>query len=346
MIRKRKLGRRVLTLLLSLAMLLPLPFMDSARASAEGQVFCGLQEHVHTEDCYGLILACGQEESAGHTHTDECYTEQQVLSCGLEEGEEHAHSDACYTTERVLACGQAESAGHTHTEACWARSETPTCGLQEHVHTLECYSDFSADVEDYDDWCLFSIRANLTGDWARDLLTVARMQVGYTESTRNYIVVNGFKQGYTRYGAWFGQPYDEWCAMFVSFCLNFAQIPKEAVPYDDGTTRMVKKLEERELYHTVESGYTPKPGDLVFFCQEYDEQRKPGHVGIVSEVTEDTITTIEGNYVPSVRYFEYAPDYELIVGYGEMPENPDQPERQIPTPQAWEQKRGITFTID
>ena len=267
-------------LLLSLAMLAPLPIMGSSRACAdEQQAFCGMPEHVHTGDCYGLILACGQEESAEHSHT----------------------------------------------EACYVPSETPTCGLTEHVHSLACYSDFTADVEDYDVWCLFSLLPGLTGDWAQDLVKVAEMQLGYVESTRNYIVVDGVKQGYTRYGAWFGQPYDEWCAMFVSFCLNFAQIPKEVMPYDDGTTRMVKKLEERELYRPADGEYTPKPGDLVFFCQSNDEQRRAGHVGIVYKVTGDTLTTIEGNFVPSVRSFEYPLDYELIIGYGEMPENPNKP---------------------
>lgn len=70
---------------------------------------CGLQEHIHTEDCYEEIelLACDEEELEGHTHTEECYTtieieaeteedQDQKLVCDLEE---HEHTEECYLEE-------------------------------------------------------------------------------------------------------------------------------------------------------------------------------------------------------------------------------------------------------
>jgi hypothetical protein len=31
-------------------------------------------------------------------------------------------------------------------------------------------------------------------------------------------------KGITRYGQWYGDAYGDWCAMFVSFCMNNAGI--------------------------------------------------------------------------------------------------------------------------
>ena len=132
----------------------------------ESTTTCGMAEHTHGEDCYETVLTCdleetstaeeqvlicGQEEGSGaHTHTEDCYAQEQVLACGLEESAEHTHTDACYITERILICGEGESqghvhtedcyetvAGHVHTEDCYAR--VLTCELPEHTHTEDCY---------------------------------------------------------------------------------------------------------------------------------------------------------------------------------------------------------------
>lgn len=130
-----------------------------------GEAYCGLEEHTHSEACYGQTIVCGQEEGAGaHTHTEECYTQVRTdelicgqeesaghvhteecytstLTCTLPEDENHTHTEECYTSE--LTCGQEEGAGaHTHTDECYATTSELTCGQEEsagHVHTEECY---------------------------------------------------------------------------------------------------------------------------------------------------------------------------------------------------------------
>ena len=60
-----------------------------------------------------------------------------------------------------------------------------------------------------------------TGDQRKDIVGVALTQVGYTESVRNFEVDDtGIRHGYTRYGDWYGVPYSDWSATFVSFCLH------------------------------------------------------------------------------------------------------------------------------
>ena len=60
---------------------------------------CGTQEHQHTDSCYEERLVCGQEESEGHTHTEDCYSVSYEPECGLEE---HSHSADCYDEEGNL----------------------------------------------------------------------------------------------------------------------------------------------------------------------------------------------------------------------------------------------------
>lgn len=85
--------------------------------------------------------------------------------------------------------------------------------------------------EDASVWKRSVSGAHLTGDWRKDLVAVAKTQLGYTESERDFIIdEDGSVQGYTRYGHWYGSAYGEWCAMFVSFCLHYAGIPEASVP--------------------------------------------------------------------------------------------------------------------
>ena len=73
---------------------------------------------------------------------------------------------------------------------------------------------------------------------------MAESQLGYAASTRNYIVDEaGGMHGYTRYGAWYGSPYGEWCAMFASFCLHYASVPEDSIPAQAGCIRWVEQLQ-------------------------------------------------------------------------------------------------------
>ncbi len=274
----------------------------------ETHLICGQEEsegtpavegHTHTDSCYSEDgdLICGQEESEsipaveGHTHTDACYetVTETYLVCGQEESESipavegHTHTDDCYEQQTVLVCGLEEgdsAGGHTHTEDCY--EEQLVCGKEEHTHTLACMSDDTADVETASVW-ESTLPDHLTGIWADDLILVARSQLGYTESTENYTVTeSGDKKGYTRYGAWYGDPYGDWCAMFVSFCLNYSGIGTDLMPRNSGCYAWTVDLSNWGMYAGA-SNYTPKVGDIVFF--DWTGDGRSNHVGIVEEVT-------------------------------------------------------------
>lgn len=341
--------------------------------TAEGTPHCGKEEHTHTEDCYEKKLICGKEEgegayhhtdecyreepvlvcttpeSDGHQHTDDCYTEEKVLTCtntdpdhvhndidgcytierkltcGKEEGEgAHHHTEECYETKRELICGQEENDGHKHTDDCYKKELV--CGKEEHKHILACYSDPNADVEDGNVWQRTVSSVTLTGNWGADLAAIAKTQSGYTESTANYAVAEDGQtiHGYTRYGAWANDPYrDNWSAQFADFCLSYAGVPTSAVPQNNDCNAW---------NYTIPDGYTPKTGDLLLL--DTDSNGSADHAGIVTSVSDSTLSAIVGDADKAVRNNTYNIGSETIKGYVSIPENPA---LATPTPEPTEE---------
>lgn len=353
--------------------------------STGNYLVCELEEgpgHIHTDACWEKVrgeLWC-TDNTGDHIHTDECYAWTTQLTCGMEEGEgAHTHGEECYEQERVLICGQEETAYIDEPEIIEESEEeilleeipdeeplptpTPTMNpgdgyvsyLQmERELSFAGESDPTADLEDELDWWLMFADMPLTGDWAEDLLRVAESQVGYTESELNYVAEDPrHPKGYTRYGAWFGIPYGDWCAMFVSFCLYYAEIPESVVPYNCHCNEWIRELRERGLYRNWDEGYDPKPGDFVFF--DFDMDEKAEHMGIIRDVDLEKgwIFTIEGNRYDYVEEFVLTMGDYSIIGYGVLPENPAYdpmnpgvvrqngeveipPETPAPTPPSWD----------
>lgn len=151
-------------------------------------------------------------------------------------------------------------------------------------------SDDTADVEDASYWETTIPDLSDCETWAEKLLAVAGSQLGYHESILNFRVDNdGNHKGYTRYGEWYGNPYGDWCAMFVSFCLKYAGIDQEAIPQNANCSDWVTNLKKMEIYEDADL-YVPEAGDIVFFDQS--DADRPNHVGIISEVTYGTKTVI------------------------------------------------------
>lgn len=303
---------------------------------------CGLKEHKHTADCYKKVLICGKEEtdgSEGHTHTDACYKEEKKLTCDKEEHthdadcydeegnlicdkEEHTHSKDCYTTEKKLICGKEESKpvkAHHHTDDCYKKKLV--CGLKEHTHTASCYSDESADIENKSDW--EATIPTLSGNWAEDVVSIAQSQLGYEESTANFKLADDgeTRKGYTRYGAWYGNKYGDWSAMFASFCLNYAEIPSKTVPVNSGSTAWITKLKQQKLYKAA-ANYNPTAGDLVFL--DTDSDGRADHVGIITKTKTASFTAVVGDSNDAVEENTYKRSSDAIIGYCALPENPKQ----------------------
>ena len=280
---------------------------------------CGMEEHTHSEACTATepekAVFCGKES---HTHGESCRDEQGELTCGMEE---HTHSEACTATEpeEAVFCGK-ES--HTHGESCRNEQGELTCTLEEHTHSLACYADPTADVETAEIWEQTFGDVTLTGDWRLDALAIARSQLGYAESTRNYAVAEDGQtpMGYTRYGAWKGDPYGDWNALFAAFCLHYGGA--ENIPTDKDCGSWAAALADAFL---PAQSHEAAPGELVFFDRDGDGTAD--WVAIVAEVTAGEegapsgITVIAGDVDNAVQQRSYALEDPTILGYyGSLPE--------------------------
>lgn len=295
--------------------------------------------HHHTADCYETVLVehkeltCGQEE---HTHDETCPVDPDTgdFLCGFEE---HTHTDDCFTTEteteeklvcgyeegQVLSDGTADEDGiaaledtntatsvaddssseavsepvlHHHTEACYKK--VLTCTIPEHTHTLACLADYSADVETDDDWEKYSV--GLSDNWNEALLAVAKEQLGYKESEKNFQTDEALGDiidvhHYTRYGAFYGNPYADWDVAFIAFCQHYAGIPKTEIPQRLGLEALRADMDTMGFAYLTEgeeAAYEAIPGDVVTYNKNGTADDET--IGIVETVGDDSLTVISG----------------------------------------------------
>ena len=291
--------------------------------------------HEHTDDCYQEVqeLTCLEEE---HTHTDDCFDpEDGSLICDLFE---HTHDDSCYTTTYELVCGLEEgelveevnpdydpvalfeepvaakpvvvdpvieTPVHHHTDACY--EEVLVCGLPEHHHTVNCLSDPMDDTQDEDEW-LDKTGTALTGMWNEDLLTVAQGQLGYEQSEKNFKLDTDDGETlryYTRYGQWYGNPYGEWDVMFLSYCLNYANIPQSAIPQRASTLALRSELRS--------TGYLLDPdSDIAAYEMDADMSvtgLQPGDIVFYNATTTETVAVADE---PQIEDLSPDADNELL----------------------------------
>lgn len=172
-------------------------------------------------------------------------------------------------------------------------------------------------------------------DYVTWLLDTARSELGYKESYN----------GYTKYGEWSGDPYAEWCAEFLGWCV--AQVDAEhsthllnrLYPKYSGSNtglnwflregRFVSRNGYVEGWGTqwyigeedrLRAGdYIPQPGDWVFYT--FDSLGDTAHVAMVEYCTRDekgnvTVHVIEGNLPDRVQRNTHTLNDWRVLGYG------------------------------
>lgn len=239
---------------------------------------CMEEEHVHDDDCFDPedgSLICDKFE---HTHDESCYTTEYELTCGLEEGElveqvveptQSAELAAMAVAEPVALepmVNTVEPIYHHHTDACY--EEVLTCPLPEHHHTVACLSDTSADLETPEEWQAANAEAVMTGNWAEDLVSVAKTQLGYEQSEKNFEIdpADGVTlRYYSRYGQSYGNPYGEWDVMFLSYCLKYAGIPQSAIPQEASVLALRSSMSDMDWLLDGEDGSAADVGDIVIY---------------------------------------------------------------------------------
>ena len=172
---------------------------------------------------------------------------------------------------------------------------------------------------------LLDAKSKLTGDHRYDVIMIALSQLGYHEGDRD-ADMDGWNLGgsnnYVEYNRLFckleGIWGYAWCAAFVSWCQFQAGIPAEIDCSEVSCPRMINEiLKPQDLYRTRESGYSPLPGDLIYF-KSATSNAISTHVGIVIGVRDGYVFTVEGNGGDVVARHKYALDDSYIVGYGAL----------------------------
>lgn len=249
--------------------------------------------------------------------------------CG---NQEHVHNEECQVTEWI--CVLEENEEHEHTEECFeVRTD---CGIEEHIHIESCYSDIQADLETEEVWKQSFSEIDKEVTTSQYLTMLAQSQIGNGESERNFEVGDdGVRRGITRYGQWYGNPYGDWSAMFVSFCLYYADVTE--VPFNVGAESMRLQWEEQQLFKTA-AEYAPKVGNLVFLHKEMVDEKAQNianAVAIIKDVNETTMQVIAGDIDGVVAEVTYKVNSAEILGYGIVPEvseyavKVEQPEEEI-----------------
>ena len=135
----------------------------------------------------------------------------------------------------------------------------------------------------------------LTGDQVTDICNVAKTQVGYHESGNNY----------TEYGRWYGaQSY--WCNVFVSWCAHFAGVPASVFPKLPSASASYQSILPAVGADCFRFGSKPvEPGDLLFSCTCSGGYGCIDHVGLIVDVDDEYIYTVEGNMSDMVKALKY-----------------------------------------
>jgi len=232
-----------------------------------------------------------------------------------------------YTYYYIASCEGAEAAaaesGDTFTFAPARRGDykitVTVTDSQGATESASCALPVAADErETRAQWekTLPGLSADMT--FAQKVAAVAKSQEGYRENTHNFIIrADGTRGNYTRYGDWYGKAYEDWNAMFAAFCLRYAGVPASVLPTaaDAGAW----KTDLADSYIDDERAYSPLPGDIVFLHVKggahAQEANYPNRVGVVVAVSENGISTIEGDCDGAVRAGSYVSNDARIVGY-------------------------------
>ncbi len=169
----------------------------------------------------------------------------------------------------------------------------------------------------------------------QNLLDIAAGEVGYREGAH----------GYSKYGEWAGDPYAQWCAEYLCWCVDQVdqrygtQLLNHQYPLYSGSNTGKNWFIRQGRYvvrwgnldgwgyqwlkgedHFLSTGdYIPQPGDWVFFT--WDSDQNTDHVAMVEYCTRSadgdvTIHVLEGNTPVSVKRATYPLTYNRILGYG------------------------------
>ena len=141
-----------------------------------------------------------------------------------------------------------------------------------------------------------------------------QLSVGENQNLVQIALSQEGNKGGKKYWSWYGfkNPVN-WCACFVSWCTDQSgMIASGQVPKFSSCSVGANWFQEHDRWKG--NGYTPAPGNLIFF--DWNKDGHIDHVGIVVSVGNGRVNTIEGNSSNMVARRSYELGKGVIVGYG------------------------------
>lgn len=108
---------------------------------------------------------------------------------------------------------------------------------------------------------------------SNEIVEIARAEIGFYEC------------GINKYTDWYygRETESSWCCIFVSWCASQAGVIDSAIPQRASCDSMRKWFKNKNEYYSLDSGYFPKKGDIVFYNVDVDGTDNVNHVEIVTE---------------------------------------------------------------
>jgi len=129
-------------------------------------------------------------------------------------------------------------------------------------------------------------------------------------SVKKYLTPAGLSEG------------NAWCASFVSWCyLQASGGDKAAMPfaYCPGARGLLREFMDKGWDYAPNKGYEPVPGDIVVWWR-VRLSGWLGHVGLVHQLKDGMLYTIEGNKSTKVQGFSYVfSRMDKLLGFGHVP---------------------------
>ncbi|WP_099205799.1 cell wall hydrolase [Scatolibacter rhodanostii] len=118
------------------------------------------------------------------------------------------------------------------------------------------------------------------------------------------------------YWSWYGfGGRVDWCAIFVSWCADRVGYLSDDIVFKHAScTAGVNTWKSKGLWQERQSGYVPKPGDLIYFLWDLTDYGSD-HIGIVESSDENFVHTVEGNSGDRVEQNTYSLTNVTILGY-------------------------------
>jgi len=182
-------------------------------------------------------------------------------------------------------------------------------------------------------WSLHNPKPIIQGASAVDYTKMPAVEAGGSQSGRSALsaAIDELKDGAGEVGGNNRGPYvkkylnnlapegEPWCAGFVSYCYskNSVNIP---FPYTVGAREILRQFDKRGWAYKPSGGYLPQPGDIVVWWRDQLSSGR-GHIGLVHQLLDGFLYTIEGNKSPNVQGFNYVfSRMDKLLGFGHVPD--------------------------